>query len=134
MKIVQVVAAIAGVTLGGLGVSMALTNPSRDAYEEYAAAQLSAYLKQEVCTQAPQQLQDILPSELGNSLESECKTLVDTVRPQMKAIVGRSTERQNFIVFSIYRTNLSVGLLVPNYEFETLAIFDQFIIYQAQKQ
>ncbi|MEC4986262.1 MAG: DUF4359 domain-containing protein [Oscillatoria sp. PMC 1068.18] len=134
MKIVQMVGAIAGVTLAGLGVSMALTNPSRDAYEEYAAKQLSAYLKQEVCTQAPQQLQGILPADLGNSLESECKTLVDTARPQMKAIVGRSTQRQNFLVFSVYRTNLSVGLLIPSYEFETLAIFDQFIIYQAEKQ
>ena len=51
MKALQIVATIGGTALVGLGVSMALTNPSQDTYEAYAVEQLTTYLKDEACLQ-----------------------------------------------------------------------------------
>src|SRR3712207_6010052 len=98
MKVLQIVAAIGGMALVGLGVAMALTNPSQETFEGYALEKLTTYLKDEACMQ--------VPSVFGNVLQRECKTLVDTGRPKIKQLISERTQRQNFIFFSIYRTNL----------------------------
>lgn len=126
MKGLQIVAAIGGTALVGLGVSMALTNPSQDTYEAYAVEQLTTYLKDEACPQTP--------SFFGNLLQRQCKTLVDSGRPQIQQIISQTTQRQNFVLFSIYRTNLNIGPFLPAYHFETVGIFQNFYIYQVDKQ
>lgn len=115
-----------GVALVGLGSAMALTNPGRDTYEQYAVEQLTTYLKSEACTQ--------VPKVFGVFLQRQCKSLVDTGRPQIQQIISETTQRQNFIFFSIYRTNLEIGPFLPAYHFETLGIFEKFYIYQAEEQ
>jgi hypothetical protein len=126
MKFLQVVATIGGVALVGLGVSMALTNPGKDSYQQYAVETLSTYLKNEACMQAP--------SVFGNALRSQCKSLVDTGRPQIEQIITQSTQQYNFIFFSVYRTNLEIGPFVPAYQFETLGVFQNFYIYRAEEK
>jgi hypothetical protein len=126
MKVSKIVAAIGGAALAGLGVAMALTNPSQDTYEAYALEKLTMYLKDEACTQAP--------SLFGNALQRQCKTLVDTSRPQIQQIISKTTHRQNFLFFSIYQTNLVIGPFLPAYQFETLGVFQNFYIYQAHQQ
>ena len=126
MKALHIVTAIGGVALAGLGVFMALTNPGQDAYEEYALEKLTTYLKDDACTQ--------VPKPLGNLLQRQCKTLVDTGRPQIQQIISKTTQRQNFILFSIYRTNLEIGPILPVYHFETVGVFEKFYVYQAQEQ
>lgn len=126
MKALHIVTAIGGVALAGLGVFMALTNPGQDAYEEYALEKLTTYLKDDACTQ--------VPKPFGNLLQRQCKTLVDTGRPQIQQIISKTTQRQNFILFSIYRTNLEIGPILPVYHFETVGVFENFYVYQAQEQ
>jgi hypothetical protein len=126
MKVPKVVTAIGGVALVGLGLVMALTNPGKDEYEQYAVEQLTTYLKDEACMEAP--------SVFGNFLQRQCKSLVDTGRPQIEQIIAEKTQRQNLILFSIYRTNLEVGPFLPAYHFETLGVFQKFYIYQAEQQ
>jgi hypothetical protein len=126
MKALHIVTAIGGVALAGLGVFMALTNPGQDAYEEYAVEKLTTYLKDDACTQ--------VPKAFGNVLQRQCKTLVDTGRPQIQQIISKTTQRQNFILFSIYRTNLEIGPILPVYHFETVGVFEKFYVYQAQEQ
>lgn len=132
MRLLQIVTAIGGVTLAGLGVSMALTNPGKDTYEIYAVEQLSTYLKQEVCTQAPKGL-DILPQN-PEFLQRQCQSLVDTGQPQIRQLISQTTERQNLIFLSIYRTDLNIGSFVPRYKFETVGIFQKFYTYQAKQK
>ena len=127
MKALQIVATIGGTALVGLGVSMALTNPSQDTYEAYAVEQLTTYLKDQGCKQAPKAFG-------GDFLQRQCKSLVDTGRPQIEKIISQTTQRQNFVLFSIYRTNLEIGPFLPVYHFETLGVFQKFYIYQADKQ
>jgi len=126
MKVRQVVTAIGGVALAGLGVVMALTNPSREVYEQYAVETLTTYLKNDACRKAP--------SVFGNVLQRQCKTLVDTGRPQIEQIITRSTQRYNFVFFSIYRTDLEVGPFLPAYQFDTLGVFQNFYIYRAEEK
>jgi hypothetical protein len=126
MKVLKIVAAIGGAALAGLGVAMALTNPSQESYEAYALEKLTAYLKDEACLQAP--------SVFGNVLQRQCKTLVDTGRPQIQQLISQTTQRKNFLFFSIYQTNLGIGTFLPSYHFETLGVFQNFYIYQAQQQ
>jgi hypothetical protein len=126
MKVPKVVTAIGGVALVGLGLVMALTNPGKDEYEQYAVEQLTTYLKDEACMEAP--------SVFGNFLQRQCKSLVDTGRPQIEQIIAEKTQRQNLILFSIYRTNLEVGPFLPAYHFESLGVFQKFYIYQAEQQ
>ena len=112
-------------TLAGLGIAMAITNPSQSDYEEYAIAQLTAYLKDNTCTQTA--------TDGDNFLQHSCTLLVDVGRPQLQKIIADNTKDRNFIFFRIYRTELSISPLLPAYRFETVAALQKFYTYQLSK-
>ncbi|MEL4897481.1 DUF4359 domain-containing protein [Crocosphaera sp. Alani8] len=126
MNVLHLIKVIGGVSLIGLGTGMVLTNPGRMDYETYATDTLSSYLKYEVCSQAAS-------GGLGNFLASHCKTLVDTGKPHIKRVIANKTIRQNYLLFSIYETELLLPSPVPNYEFGTIGVFQQFYTYQADQ-
>lgn len=127
MKGLQVFTAIAGVGLAGLGAAMAMTNPSQDAYEDYALRRLTLYLKGDVCAQAPKWLDN-------DFLQRQCKSWVDTGRPQIQRMITEGTHRQNFIFFSVYQTDLSLISFLPAYHIETVGAFQHFYTYRAEKE
>ncbi|OLP20129.1 hypothetical protein BST81_01460 [Leptolyngbya sp. 'hensonii'] len=111
--------------LAGLGVGVALTNPGSQAYEDFAVHQLTWYLKENVCSKAPE--------ILGNSLRKECLSLVDVNKFQIKQLIARNTRRQNYIFFSIYTTELTITPVLPSYRFETFAGAMRFYLYSAEQ-
>ncbi|WP_392532450.1 DUF4359 domain-containing protein [Nostoc sp. C117] len=111
--------------LAALGMTMAKTNPSQVAYEEYAVQQLASYLKTDVCKKTTNLIE--------NLIRFNCAKLVDEANPQMQEIVAKTTERQNYIIFSIYRTDLKINSWIPAYRFETVGAFDQFYTYTAEQ-
>jgi hypothetical protein len=111
-------------TLVGLGVLMTLTNPEPKAYEQYAAKQIDAYLKENVCAQ--------LSQGLGGVLNGQCKTMVDVARPQLEEAIALKTKRRNFILFSIYQTELSLPSSASEYQFTTLGLLQNFFVYQTE--
>jgi len=111
--------------LGALGGALVLTNPGTVAYEDYALDKLTEYLKAEICPKAP--------SFLGFSLEAQCKTLVDTGQPNLDRLIAQGTKRQNFIFFSVYKTELALVPPLPSYRFETVGILQRFYTYQADE-
>ena len=125
MKIFQLTKVIGGIALAGLGAAMAITNPSQKAYEQYAIEQLTSYLKENVCTQAPE--------TLGKVLQNQCYTIVDLGKPQIKKLIALRTKRQNFLLFSIYRTELSAPSPLPSYHFETVGALQKFYVYEAEE-
>jgi len=131
MKGLQIAASVGSCLLVGLGTVMALTNPGQDAYEEYAVVQLGDYLKNNVCKQAdvPQAFEG-----WGDFVENQCLSLVDVARPQIGKFVGSQTDRQNFVFFSTYTTELSLGGPFPSYRFETVAALGAFYTYESQKE
>ncbi|MHC5829579.1 MAG: DUF4359 domain-containing protein, partial [Nostoc sp.] len=112
--------------LAALGVTMAKTNPSQVEYEEYAVQRLTKYLKTDVCKKTT--------NIIENLIRFNCDKLVDSANPQIQEIVARTTERQNYIIFSIYRTDLKINSWMPSYKFETVGALDQFYTYTAEKQ
>ncbi|BAZ70064.1 hypothetical protein NIES4106_48500 [Fischerella sp. NIES-4106] len=124
--------------LAALGVVMTQTNPNQVEYEDYAAQRLTEYLNTNVCKKTPKFLENVI--------KFNCRQVVNSAQPQIREIIAESTERQDFIVFSIYRTDLNVNSLIPalrvdsvlpstpGYKFETLGAFDQFYTYKAEQQ
>jgi hypothetical protein len=112
--------------LAVLGVFMANTNPSQPKYEQYAVLKLTEYLKVNVCTKTPNLLENII--------KFNCSQLVDEANPQIKDLIKVTTQRQDYILFSVYRTDLRLNSFVPAYTFETVGAFDRFYTYKAQKQ
>ena len=121
-------AIITGVGVLGLSllaVAMVKSNPSEASYQQYAVKELSSYLKSNVCKKSL--------GILDKLINNQCGKFVDTASPQMRDIIAASTERHDFIIFSIYRTELKVNDWVPSYKFETVGAFDKFYTYNAQQ-
>ena len=116
---------IGSIALAGLGILLVLTNPKQKAYEKYASQTLNVYLKENVCTK--------LPPEISTFLQSHCHSLVDTIRPQLSQIIARQTTRQNFVLFSIYQTDLSIPSALPDYQVKTIGVLQQFYIYESEQ-
>jgi hypothetical protein len=79
---------------------------------------------------------------LGDVLQEQCVSILQNNQAEIRQIVASNTERQNFLVLSIYKTDLSaeqfippvISASVPAYHFETVGVFNRFIIYQAERQ
>lgn len=112
---------VSSITIIALGTAMTVTNPRREAYQNYAAQKMSVYLKNEVCT------------DLSNFLQGQCNQLVNRGQDPMKKMIAQSTQRHNYILFSIYETELSLITGLPSYQFKTLGIFQNFWIYETQE-
>jgi hypothetical protein len=134
MKGLKVFTYLLGAAILGVGIAMAITNPRQDAYNRYATQQLTAYLESNVCSEAPQ--------VLGNLLVDQCVSLLRNNQTELAEIVAQSTQRQNFGILSIYKTNLSASQFippvisdsVPSYHFETLGVFQNFYTFKAEEQ
>jgi len=114
-----------GIAVVGLGMAMVVTNPDSLAYEGYAQEQLSLYLKENVCTQ---------PREgLGQLFQRPCASLVDAARSQIRQVIIETTVKDNYFLFSIYRTNLDMKPFLPAYEVETIGILANFYTYKVQE-
>ncbi len=121
MKSLKPPASISLFVLAGLVTAMAMTNPDSSTYEEYAVERLNTYLKDDVCSQVPE-----------TSVQG-CASLIDSNRLYVKQVIASNTQRQNFILFSIYRTNLSI-IFFPLYRFQTVGVMQNFYTYSAEQQ
>ena len=108
------------ITAISLIVVLIITNPGTNKYEEYASQKLITYLKNDLCVQ------------IADSLKSPCYILIDTASPQIQITVSQNTKQTNFILFSIYNTELAIPPITPSYDFATLGIFEQFFTYKTE--
>jgi Domain of unknown function (DUF4359) len=122
-----------GVTIAAVTALAAVTNPGPEAHGQFAYGLASRYLQEDLCNQD-------LPI-VGRRFAEDCKTLVATpeVQGQIKDLLIKSSDRQNFGLFSLYQTQLSLQELVPMipksmvppYRVEAVGLFGQFFVYQA---
>ncbi len=115
----------AGVIILGIAAIACLTNPGKTGYRQYANSMLKTEFKERICPQVAE--------DLGQWLESQCYVLVNTASPYLADVVEGQTERQNFLLFSIYQANLPLPSPLPTYQIETLGILGSFYTYQAKK-
>lgn len=116
---------VSGIILFGIGAIAFLTNPGEQKYKKYAHATIQTKLKDEVCSQAGQ--------DLGPWLEGQCHIIITTASPYLAEVINQQTERQNFLLFSIYQADLSLPSPLPKYRLQTMGILGNFYIYQAKK-
>jgi hypothetical protein len=109
-------------TICGLGGMMMLTNPDRTAYETYAVARIGD-LARDQC--------DRVPGGLGIVLQGPCRASVESFKPQLKPLLAASTTRQNFIFFSIYKSDISIPAVDLKAKVESIGLFNNFFTYKA---
>lgn len=124
MKTLKLVAIAGGCVLVAIGGLLAATNPGPTAYNEFATQAAIAYLKGEVCAKAP--------SVFG--LQKLCQSELESNQAKIKKIISDGTQRQNFVVFSLYMTDLSISPDLPSYHVESVGVCGQFILYKTQKR
>jgi hypothetical protein len=97
-----------------IAVVMAVTNPSKERYIEYATEQFSEAGKSSICAG------DNIPI----AAQQSCKFVVSQGKGVIKALVENSTKQQNFVVFSLYETD------TPNKKVTTIAAFGNFYMFK----
>ena len=98
-----------------------VTNPSSQKYEKFATEQLVLYAKENICSQDSNSLEEAIKSQV-------CNLMIDTGRIQMPGLIRETTQRKNYLFFSVYETDLLL------YEFEILGIFNKFYIIDVYKR
>ncbi len=120
----KLAAAIGGIVLGITGGALIVTNPDQATYESFATTKLVDYLGREVCSNAVQTL----------GLNRDCEKFLRSNQALIRRLITRQTQRQNFLFFSIYRTDLELTVLLPSYQFETMGGLGQFYVYKSEKK
>lgn len=126
MKTSQILLGVVGLSILGLATLMAVTNPDETAFGEFALEQV----KSQGCKEVPQ------------IIRSQCPRFVQDNQAQVKKLIAQSTERQNYGLFSLYRTQISTRSIVPDlpvfldlpaFQLETVGMLGRFYIYQAEE-
>jgi hypothetical protein len=125
MKRATLAFSVGAVCLAGLGVVMNITNPDLADYQTYATETLTHYSQIELCPQ----VKSVAKSLTGVS----CRKLVSAAPRMVGQWILKNTQRQDFVLFSLYTTDLSVSPLLPSYRFETLAVFQDFYTYRNEQ-
>ncbi|MBW4581459.1 MAG: DUF4359 domain-containing protein [Tildeniella nuda ZEHNDER 1965/U140] len=124
MKTLRIGAIVGGCLLAALGGALAVTNPGQEAYNEFATQAAIDYLNVEACAKAP--------TVFG--LQTLCQSELKSNQSKIKTIIADGTQRQNFVVFSLYTTDLSLNPDLPSYHVESVGVLGRFIIYKTQKR
>jgi len=104
MKLARLGGIVLGVVLGGIAGILLTTNPNRQDYEQYASQRF---------------------------LRGYCKMLVDTGHPFLQEAIATHTTRKNFVIFSVYQTELWFPPPLPSYHFSTVGFLNKLYIYEA---
>lgn len=107
-------------TIGGslfliVSIILFFTNPPQKKYEEFAAEQLIKYAKENVCLAKSENIQEAVKSQV-------CILMIETGKNQIPKLIEKTTQKRNYLLFSVYETNLYV------YNFETIGILNQFFV------
>ncbi len=108
--------------LCGLGRS---TNPDQTAYETFAVDQIGN-LASDQCDRAPE--------GLGILLQGACRAAISAYKPQLSPLLATATTRQDYGLFSIYQSNISIPTANFSAKVESIGIFNHFFIYKFPSQ
>ena len=133
MTAVKLGVLISAGAIAAAAVALAITNPDQAAYERYAATRLSEQIETSLCPQVPV------------FFEGVCASVLEGQNAWLKEIVAEQTARRNYVVFSIYETELAAESALqqvlpdnlsldvdglPTYHVESVGLFNQFFTYQ----
>jgi len=119
-KFVTVLLSLTGGFFLVVGGILMFTNPNSIKYEKFATEELVKYAKENICPAKSANLEEAIKSQV-------CNVLIDTGKNKIPKLIASNTLRGNYLLFSIYRTNLYL------YQFETIGIFNNFYVIGADK-
>ncbi|MEM6521963.1 MAG: DUF4359 domain-containing protein [Cyanobacteria bacterium P01_C01_bin.70] len=119
---------LSAVLLAIATAGLVVTNPGPEAYIRYVSQQAETYLTEEICTNLPPSIEELLGGQ--------CMEVVQSLQPQFDTLISDRTQRLNLAIASIYRTSLGIpGFpMLPEYRVETLGIVKRFITYRAAEE
>ncbi|MDP5015841.1 MAG: DUF4359 domain-containing protein [Dolichospermum sp.] len=126
MKPLTILICVGAASVTVLGAIMAKTNPKQPEYEQYAIQKLTTYLEADVCKKTP--------SFLEKLIKVNCQELLKSATPHIKELITTTTNRQDYMIFSIYRTEIKLDSWIPGYKFETVGALNQFYTYNAEEK
>jgi molybdopterin-guanine dinucleotide biosynthesis protein A len=96
-----------------VAVGMAISNPSKERYIEYASTEFSETGKNSLCA-----------GDMPIAAQQSCKFLISQGKGVIKTVVENSTKHQNFVLFSLYETDM------PDKKITTIAAFGNFYMFK----
>lgn len=104
--------------LGVGGVLLSMTNPGSQDYEEFATQQTLGLLNQDVC--AAIQGDDRAGQRLN--VQQQCTAIGQNGSADVRQFVTHNTQRQDFILCSLYKTEL------PLHSLTVIGIYNHFFL------
>lgn len=108
---------IPAIFIGAVAMAMAIANPDKEAYLDRTSLTLATEAKDNLCSSSQGGLESLL-----NNL---CKNTVDGQRSAIRVYLNNFSRRQNFILFSIYTTNIAQRTYTSIGAFGNFATFHQ---------
>ena len=103
--------------VAGFGLALALTNPRQESYTVFATQTVSKFLVRDLCKANAQ-----APSGLETLIKDGCQAFMNQGSSEIRAFIEHNTERQDFLLFSLYTTDFPIRPL------RVLGIFNSFFL------
>jgi hypothetical protein len=101
----------------GLSIVLAATNPKQTIYTEFATQTVSRLLIQDLC-----RVNDRTPKLFDTMIKDGCQAFMQQGKTEIRAFIAHNTERQDFLLFSLYTTEFPIRPL------RVLGIFNHFFL------
>ncbi len=89
--------------LGFVLIIMAITNPSKNAYVEYATLKMADDVKEGMCDR--KELKNVIGTA-ADLLSGICRTGIDTQRSKIRDFISNGSRHYNYVILSVYRTDV----------------------------
>ena len=92
---------------------MTFSNPTKERYIDYAVEQFAERGRTSFCTE-----------NMPIAAQQSCKFMLSQGKSVIKPYIENSTKQQNFVLFSLYATEM------PNKKLTTIAAFGNFYMFK----
>lgn len=101
----------------GLSITLVATNPKQTNYTEFATQTVSRLLIKDLC-----RANDRTPKLFDTMIKDGCQAFMQQGKAEIRAFIAHNTERQDFLLFSLYTTEFPIRPL------RVLGIFNHFFL------
>jgi Domain of unknown function (DUF4359) len=101
----------------GVALTLALTNPRQEVYTEFATHTVSKFLVRDLCKANAQ-----APKGFETLVKDGCQAFMRQGSSEIRSFIENNTERQDFLLFSLYTTDFPIRPL------RVLGIFNHFFL------
>ncbi|MDX1977231.1 MAG: DUF4359 domain-containing protein [Pseudanabaenaceae cyanobacterium bins.68] len=105
------------IVIGSIAIALVVTNPDQEAFLNHGSQTMAEEIKDNICAE----------SGLGNLVKDICESAVEQQKGSIRVYLNNFTRRQNFIVGSVYTTEL------PKNNYIAIGALGNFISFKQTK-